>query len=111
MELLDRDGVETLWAKIKAKLKTINDDISSNLTNNYVDKVDFLALQNKVNTQQTTINSLSTDISNLQEALQNANNSITALATKVNNLDTKYLRKDQDDSTAYTITAKSLYKS
>ncbi len=118
MELLDKEGVETLWSKIKTKIETINNSINQDLTNNYVTKTEFLAVSNKVNSQQTTIESMQTDISNLEKALTEANNKITQLTKSVESINTvlgglesKYLRKDINDTTAYTITAKALYKS
>ena len=80
MEILDKNGVEVLWSKIKGK---------------YATQSDLNTLQQLIANLQTTITQLQTTINNLPTADTN---------------DAKYLRKDKDDTTSYTITAKALYK-
>ena len=81
MEILDKTGVEVLWSKIKGKFAT---------------QSDINTLQQLIDNLQTTITQLQTTINNLPTAAIN---------------DSKYIRKDKDDITPYTITAKALYKS
>lgn len=81
MEILDKTGVEVLWSKIKGKFAT---------------QSEITTLQQLVNNLYTTITQLQTTINSLPTASIN---------------DSKYIRKDMDDTTPYTITAKALYKS
>ena len=52
---------------------------------------------------------MSTTIESVQNNITNMQTTIQQLPT-VDNNDAKYLRKDKDDTTPYTITAKALYK-
>ena len=80
MEVLSKTGLDTLWSKIKAKFALISD-----------------------------LNALTTRISTLEASLKSLTKTVNNLPTAVIN-DQKYLRKDQDDSTSYNITAKGVYK-
>ena len=80
MQVLDKIGLETLWAKIKSKFA-----LSSELSQ----------LQAKVTSLETTLTSIANTVNNLPTTSDN---------------DSKYLRKDKDDTTGYTITAKAVYK-
>lgn len=80
MEVLSKTGLDALWSKIKAKFALISD---------------LNALTKRVSTLETSLKSLTTTVNNLPTAVTN---------------DQKYLRKDQDDSTSYNITAKGVYK-
>lgn len=79
-------------------------------------ELDKKANQTYVNQLQQTIKSLQTTIQQLQTKVESVQNNITNMQTTINTLptvdnnDAKYLRKDKDDSTPYTITAKALYK-
>lgn len=80
MELLSKTGLDTLWSKIKAKFALISD-----------------------------LNALTTRVSTLEASLKSLTKTVNNLPTAVTN-DQKYLRKDQDDTTSYNITAKGVYK-
>lgn len=55
------------------------------------------------------LNALTTRVSTLEASLKSLTKTVNNLPTAVTN-DQKYLRKDQDDSTSYNITAKGFYK-
>ena len=80
MEVLSKTGLDTLLSKIKSKFALISD-----------------------------LNALSTRVSTLEASLKSLTKTVNNLPTSVTN-DQKYLRKDQDDSTSYNITAKGVYK-
>lgn len=80
MQVLDKIGLQTFWAKIKNKF-ALSSDLSQ--------------LQAKVSNLEATLNTITNTISNLPTVSDN---------------DSKYLRKDKDDTTGYTITAKAVYK-
>ena len=80
MEVLSKTGLDTLWTKIKAKFALISD-----------------------------LNALTTRVSTLEASLKSLTKTVNNLPTAVTN-DQKYLRKDQDDTTSYNITAKGVYK-
>ena len=80
MEVLSKTGLDTLWSKIEAKFALISD---------------LNALKTRVSTLEASLRSLTTTVNNLPTAVTN---------------DQKYLRKDRNDSTSYTITAKGVYK-
>ena len=80
MEVLSKTGLDTLWYKIKTKFALISD---------------LNALSTRVSTLEASLRSLTTTVNNLPTAVTN---------------DQKYLRKDRNDSTSYTITAKGVYK-
>lgn len=125
MELLDREGLEFLWSKIKQNIENKINNIGSDVTNNYATKVELLAVQNTVNSLTTAIEGNAVNIQDLQKTIDTMRDSIAALDKSITNinvqiseiqksiqsLDDKYLRKDKDDTTSYTLTAKSLYKS
>lgn len=125
MELLDREGLEFLWSKIKQNIENKINNIGSDVTNNYATKVELLAVQNTVNSLTTAIEGNAANIQDLQKTIDTMRDSIAALDKSITNinvqiseiqksiqsLDDKYLRKDKDDTTSYTLTAKSLYKS
>lgn len=125
MELLDREGLEFLWSKIKQNIENKINNIGSDVTNNYATKVELLAVQNTVNSLTTAIEGNAANIQDLQKTIDTMRDSIAALDKSIANinvqiseiqksiqsLDDKYLRKDKDDTTSYTLTAKSLYKS
>lgn len=73
-------------------------------------------LQQTITNMQTTIQQLQTKVNNMSTTIESVQNNITNMQTTINalptvdNNDAKYLRKDKDDSTPYTITAKALYK-
>lgn len=73
-------------------------------------------LQQTITNMQTTIQQLQTKVSNMSTTIESVQNNITNMQTTISTLptvdnnDAKYLRKDKDDSTPYTITAKALYK-
>ena len=73
-------------------------------------------LQQTITNMQTTIQQLQTKVNNMSTTIESVQNNITNMQTTINTLptvdnnDAKYLRKDKDDSTPYTITAKALYK-
>ena len=79
MEVLSKTGLDTLWSKIKSKFALISD-----------------------------LNALSTRVSTLEASLKSLTKTVNNLPTAVTN-DQKYLRKDQDDSTSYNITATAVY--
>lgn len=66
-------------------------------------------MQSTIQQLQTKVNNMSTTIESVQNNITNMQSTINTLPT-VDNNDAKYLRKDKDDSTPYTITAKALYK-
>lgn len=80
MEVLSKTGLDTLWSKIKAKFALISD-----------------------------LNALTIRVSTLEASLKSLTKTVNNLPTAVTN-DQKYLRKDQDDTTSYNITAKGVYK-
>ena len=80
MEVLSKTGLDALWSKIKAKFALISD-----------------------------LNALTTRVSTLEASLKSLTKTVNNLPTAVTN-DQKYLRKDQDDTTSYNITAKGVYK-
>lgn len=80
MEVLSKTGLDTLWSKIKTKFALISD-----------------------------LNALTTRVSTLEASLKSLTKTVNNLPTAVTN-DQKYLRKDQDDTTSYNITAKGVYK-
>lgn len=73
-------------------------------------------LQQTITNLQTTIQQLQTKVNNMSTTIESVQNNITNMQTTISTLptvdnnDAKYLRKDKDDSTPYTITAKALYK-
>ena len=73
-------------------------------------------LQQTITNMQSTIQQLQTKVNNMSTTIESVQNNITNMQTTINTLptvdnnDAKYLRKDKDDSTPYTITAKALYK-
>lgn len=73
-------------------------------------------LQQTITSLQSTIQQLQTKVTNMSTTIESVQNNITNMQTTINTLptvdnnDAKYLRKDKDDSTPYTITAKALYK-
>ena len=73
-------------------------------------------LQQTITNMQTTIQQLQTKVNNMSTTIESVQNNITNMQTTINTLptvdnnDAKYLRKDKDDTTPYTITAKALYK-
>lgn len=73
-------------------------------------------LQQTITSLQATIQQLQTKVTNMSTTIESVQNNITNMQTTINTLptvdnnDAKYLRKDKDDSTPYTITAKALYK-
>lgn len=66
-------------------------------------------LQSTIQQLQSQVNNMSTTIESVQNNITNIQTTISMLPT-VDNNDAKYLRKDKDDVTPYTITAKALYK-
>lgn len=66
-------------------------------------------LQSTIQQLQSQVNNMSTTIESVQNNITNIQTTISTLPT-VDNNDAKYLRKDKDDVTPYTITAKALYK-
>ena len=73
-------------------------------------------LQQTITNLQTTIQQLQSQITNMSTTIESVQNNITNMQTTINTLptvdsnDAKYLRKDKNDVTHYTITAKALYK-
>ena len=73
-------------------------------------------LQQTITNLQTTIQQLQSQITNMSTTIESVQNNITNMQTTINTLptvdsnDAKYLRKDKNDVTPYTITAKALYK-
>ena len=73
-------------------------------------------LQQTITNLQTTIQQLQSQITNMSTTIESVQNNITNMQTTINTLptvdsnDAKYLRKDKNDATPYTITAKALYK-
>lgn len=73
-------------------------------------------LQQTITNLQTTIQQLQSQITNISTTIESVQNNITNMQTTINTLptvdsnDAKYLRKDKNDVTPYTITAKALYK-
>ena len=73
-------------------------------------------LQQTITNLQTTIQQLQSQITNMSTTIESVQNNITNMQTAINTLptvdsnDAKYLRKDKNDVTPYTITAKALYK-
>lgn len=73
-------------------------------------------LQQTITSLQSTIQQLQTKVTNMSTTIESVQNNITNMQTTINTLptvdnnDAKYLRKDKDDLTPYTITAKALYK-
>ena len=73
-------------------------------------------LQQTITNLQTTIQQLQSQITNMSTTIESVQNNITNIQTTINTLptvdsnDAKYLRKDKNDVTPYTITAKALYK-
>lgn len=73
-------------------------------------------LQQTITNLQTTIQQLQSQITNMSTTIESVQNDITNMQTTINTLptvdsnDAKYLRKDKNDVTPYTITAKALYK-
>ena len=73
-------------------------------------------LQQTITNMQTTIQQLQTKVNNMSTTIESVQNNITNMQTTINTLptadsnDAKYLRKDKNDVTPYTITAKALYK-
>ena len=73
-------------------------------------------LQQTITNLQTTIQQLQNQITNMSTTIESVQNNITNMQTTINTLptvdsnDAKYLRKDKNDVTPYTITAKALYK-
>ena len=73
-------------------------------------------MQQTITNLQTTIQQLQSQITNMSTTIESVQNNITNMQTTINTLptvdsnDAKYLRKDKNDVTPYTITAKALYK-
>lgn len=73
-------------------------------------------LQQTVTNLQSTIQQLQRQVTNMSTTIESVQNNITNMQTTINTLptvdsnDAKYLRKDKNDVTPYTITAKALYK-
>ena len=73
-------------------------------------------LQQTITNLQSTIQQLQRQVTNMSTTIESVQNNITNMQTTINTLptvdsnDAKYLRKDKDDVTPYTITAKALYK-
>lgn len=92
----------------------------SNATQTELDKkanqTEVNQLQQTITNLQTTIQQLQSQITNMSTTIESVQNNITNMQTTINTLptvdsnDAKYLRKDKNDVTPYTITAKSLYK-
>lgn len=92
----------------------------SNATQTELDKkanqTDINRLQQTITNLQTTIQQLQSQITNMSTTIESVQNNITNMQTTINTLptvdsnDAKYLRKDKNDVTHYTITAKALYK-
>ena len=92
----------------------------SNATQTELDKkanqIEVNQLQQTITNLQTTIQQLQSQITNMSTTIESVQNNITNMQTTINTLptvdsnDAKYLRKDKNDVTPYTITAKALYK-
>ena len=92
----------------------------SNATQTELDKkanqTEVNQLQQTITNLQTTIQQLQSQITNMSTTIESVQNNITNIQTTINTLptvdsnDAKYLRKDKNDVTPYTITAKALYK-
>lgn len=92
----------------------------SNATQTELDKkanqTEVNQLQQTITNLQTTIQQLQRQITNMSTTIESVQNNITNMQTTINTLptvdsnDAKYLRKDKNDVTPYTITAKALYK-
>lgn len=92
----------------------------SNATQTELDKkanqTEVNQLQQTITNLQTTIYQLQSQITNMSTTIESVQNNITNMQTTINTLptvdsnDAKYLRKDKNDVTPYTITAKALYK-
>lgn len=92
----------------------------SNATQTELDKkanqAEVNRLQQTITNLQTTIQQLQSQITNMSTTIESVQNNITNMQTTINTLptvdsnDAKYLRKDKNDVTPYTITAKALYK-
>ena len=92
----------------------------SNATQTELDKkanqTEVNQLQQTITNLQTTIQQLQSQITNMSTTIESVQNNITNMQTAINTLptvdsnDAKYLRKDKNDVTPYTITAKALYK-
>lgn len=92
----------------------------SNATQTELDKkanqTEVNRLQQTITNLQTTIQQLQSQITNMSITIESVQNNITNMQTTINTLptvdsnDAKYLRKDKNDVTPYTITAKALYK-
>ena len=73
-------------------------------------------LQQTITNLQSTIQQLQRQVTNMSTTIESVQNNITNMQTTINTLptadsnDAKYLRKDKNDVTPYTITAKALYK-
>lgn len=73
-------------------------------------------LQQTITNLQSTIQQLQNQVTNMSTTIESVQNNITNMQTTINTLptvdsnDAKYLRKDKNDITPYTITAKALYK-
>ena len=73
-------------------------------------------LQQTITNLQSTIQQLQSQVNNMSTTIESVQNNITNMQTTINTLptvdsnDAKYLRKDKNDVTPYTITAKALYK-
>lgn len=73
-------------------------------------------LQQTITNLQSTIQQLQSQVTNMSTTIESVQNNITNMQTTINTLptvdsnDAKYLRKDKNDITPYTITAKALYK-
>lgn len=92
----------------------------SNATQTELDKkanqTEVNQLQQTITNLQTTIQQLQSQITNMSTTIESVQNNITNMQTTINTLptadsnDAKYLRKDKNDVTPYTVTAKALYK-
>lgn len=73
-------------------------------------------LQQTITNLQSTIQQLQSQVTNMSTTIESVQNNITNMQATINTLptvdsnDAKYLRKDKNDVTPYTITAKALYK-
>ena len=59
--------------------------------------------------RKSTVDDLTARVAALEKAIETTNTNINNLPTAAQN-DAKYIRKDQNDSTTYTITAAGFYK-
>lgn len=84
--------------------------------NKKANQTDVNQLQQTITNLQTTIQQLQSQITNMSTTIESVQNNITNMQTTINTLptvdsnDAKYLRKDKNDVTPYTITANALYK-